>query len=99
MLDFGPAHPCKPSAFLQIFSSHKLFVSVCSHMFFLRIILVEGSCFLYLIDWRIGVYKCVHGCTRASDKYGSHVCPIKTSAHVYEQAFCNVLVGFLQISA
>ena len=35
--------------FLQRFLSHKLFVSVCSHMFFLRIILVEGSCFLYFL--------------------------------------------------
>ena len=46
MLDFGPAHPCNLLSFLQIFSSHKLFVSTCSHMFFLGIILVEGSCFL-----------------------------------------------------
>ena len=60
---------------------------------FSKIILVEGSCFLYLFDWRIGVYKCVHGCTRASDKYVSHVCPIKTSAHVYEQAFCKCTRG------
>ena len=76
----------------QIFWSHKLFVSMRSHMFFLRIILVEGSCFLYYLIGDLeytSVYTAVSGL----------VCPIKTSAHVYEQAFCNVLVVFLQISA
>ena len=85
--------------FFQKFSSLKLFVSVSSHMFFLRIILVEGFCILFVFDWRFEICKCVHGCLRALEKYASHVCPIKTLAHVCEQAFCNVLVGFLQTSA
>ena len=62
-------------------------------MFFLRIILVEGVLLSFYFDWRFGIYKCVHGCLRTSDKCGSHVCPIKTSAHVYEQAFCKCTRG------
>jgi len=48
MLDFGPAHPCKPSVFPADFSG---VTNVCERVLthiFLGIILVEGYYFLFL---------------------------------------------------
>ena len=85
--------------FLQRFSSHKLFVSVCSHMFFLRIILVEGSCFLYYLIGELeytSVYTAVSGlrinvvamCVQSKLR---HMYISKLSA-MYSWGFCKFLL-------
>ena len=99
MLDFGPAHPCNLLFFCQIFSRLKLFVSMCSHMFFLRIILVEGSCFLYYLIGELeytSVYTAVSGlrinmvamCVQSKLR---HMYMSKLSA-MYSWVFCKFLL-------
>ena len=105
MLDFGPAHPCKPSVFPADFSG---VTNVCERVFthvLLGIILVEGYCFLFLFFILIGglehtsVYTALPKLRILRINRVSMCDQSKHLAYVYEQAFCNVLVGFLQIFA
>ena len=102
MLDFGPAHPCEPSVFPADFSG---VTNVCERVFthvFLGIILVEGYYFLFLFFILIGGLEHTSVYTALPKLRINRVSMCdqsKHSAYVYEQAFCNVLVGFLQISA
>ena len=70
-----------------------------SHMFFLRIILVEGSCFLYYL---IGDLEYTSVYTAVSGLWINVVamCVQSKLRHMYmSKLSANVLVGFLQISA
>jgi len=90
--------------FLQRFLSHKLFVSVCSHMFFLRIILVEGSCFLYCLIGDLehtSVYTAVSGlrinvvamCVQSKLR---HMYMSKLSA-MYSWVFCKFCLNYVAV--